>query len=147
MGPMDSDTEYERLNALASYLEKFENAGFRFGQLHPPRTGKDGVISLPMFDFSAEASSFIQTCYDYGWISTELNWPEWMATDEARLLHDSPEFLSNASVEQIRRLLTVLIRQDRFVEGSLSGHYESGFLLRILMRVKDLAIEYRSRME
>ena len=50
-------------------------------------------------------------------------------------LRDDPAALQSATPEQLGRLLTVLIRQDRFIDGSLAGAFESAFLLEILRRV------------
>jgi hypothetical protein len=38
-------------------------------------------------------------------------------------------------------MLTAMIRQERFGEGSLDGYYQSGLLLRVLQRAKALLIE------
>ena len=45
---------------------------------------------------------------------------------EAMRLRDDPQALAAASAEQLAKLLTVLIRQDRFVEGRLTARLRRG---------------------
>ena len=54
-------------------------------------------------------------------------------------LRAEPSVLEAATPEQLQRLLTVLIRQERFVDGALESAFESGLLVRILRRVAALA--------
>jgi hypothetical protein len=61
-----------------------------------------------------------------------------MATDEAQELRDPDNVRENAREEQLEKLLTVAIRQDRFVEGGLLGWFENGLLLAIVQRAEKL---------
>lgn len=140
-------TELENLSALASFLEQFEEEGFRFGEWIDPPAAEEDTFSLPIYSLGSEATAFIQACYDHGWISGDLNWPDWASTEEAARLRDDPDYLATASAEQLRRLLTVIVRQDRFVNGSLADHFESGLLHRILGRAKELEDENQAAEE
>ena len=147
MGKRSNQTEYERLEALSAYVDRLEEAGFQFGEWSLRHLDTNGEATMPVFMFGDEASSLVQTCYEQGWISPKLNWGEWMMSEEAVKLRDSPEYLAKASSDQLQRLLTVIVRQDRFVEGSLACHFKSGLLPRILLRAKELASELRAGME
>jgi hypothetical protein len=46
-----------------------------------------------------------------------------------------------ASPDDLARLLTAIVRSDRFVEGSLVGAFESGLLTRIAQRAAALLAE------
>lgn len=94
---------------------------------------------MPFFVQSPTATEFVQACYDNGWVLEGFDWPSWKETPEFAELDDKPAALVAATPEQIARLLTVLIRQDRFAEGSLAQHYDSGLLLGILKRATVLA--------
>ena len=72
-----------------------------------------------------------------GWV-LNFAWPAWKQTDEAISLRDDAAALAAATPEQLARLLTVLIRQDRFVEGALGSAYESGLLTSIVRRAAEL---------
>ena len=134
--PGGEPTLKERLEALAAFLPKFESPGFKFGQMQAP-TGK-----MPYYKTSALASQFVQTCYKMGWVKP-FDWAEWMQSTEAKRLRDDPAALANGTWEQLRRLLTVMIRQDRFVEGALGSAFESGLLTGIVRRASVLARDTR----
>ena len=44
-------------------------------------------------------------------------------------------------MEQLQKLLTTVIRQDRFVTGALAGAFESGLLTAVVRRVEQLRLE------
>ena len=127
--------DMQRLRALVPFLSKFEAPGFKFGH----------VCSFFDSDLSPVALDFVSTCYKSGWIGKDFDgtewegWGDWKESDEARRLRDDPGALDSATTGQLGRLLTVLIRQDRFVTGALIGAFESGLLVRILRRVAVLA--------
>jgi len=96
----------------------------------------------PHASFSAEAYAFIQAAYDFGWVEWEkFDWPKWKGTMEAIQLRDNPDALGKATPEQLAKLLTVCIRQDRFAEGTLQAAFETGLLTRILKRARAILTE------
>ena len=128
-----------RLEALAAYLPAFE-AGFDFGTWQGGTAGADGVIQMPWFDFSPTARDFLRAISGAGWV-TPFDWPAWMATPEGRALTRDPKAVETASVEDLQRVLTGLVRGDRFHEGALAGAYESGILLAVVRRAQALLDE------
>lgn len=122
----------DRLNALAGFLPIFESPGFEFGHMivQPGR--------MSYYSFSDDALRFIEVCHDMKWIQP-FDWAKWKGSSEASHLRDDPAALEAATPDQLQRLLTVLIRQDRFVEGTLGNAFESGFLVRIVRRATVLA--------
>ncbi len=125
--PEERRLDAESMKALAEFLPKFEAPEFRFGRWESE-----------WFSLSQDGHGFVSTCYETGWVQLGFDWPKWIGTREAARLRDDPAGIENASPEQLRRLLTALIRQDRFVEGLLGGAFESGLLLRIVRRVAEL---------
>jgi hypothetical protein len=117
----------ERLHALSKFEELFRSPSFKFGEWD--KTG---------FRRSDDADKFFRYCYDGGWVKAELDWSAWMATHEAQELRDPDNVRENAREEQLEKLLTVAIRQDRFVEGGLLGWFENGLLLAIVQRAEKL---------
>ena len=118
----------ESMRALAEFLPMFEAPGFEFGDWESG-----------WFSPSREALDFISACYELGWMKPNFDWPTWMGTEEAARLRDDPVALEQATLEQVSQLLTVLVRQDRFADGSLGVAFESGLLIRIVQRVARLA--------
>lgn len=129
---------HERLAGLAAFLPAFQAAEFKVGHWEGG-TRQEGAIVLPYFVLSDQAASFVDAAYRLGWVLTDFDWPAWKETPEAKRLRDDPAALANATPEQLARLLTVCIRQDRFVEGALESAFESGLLTGILRRAAELA--------
>jgi len=125
-----------RLDNLAAFLPAFEARGFEFATMEGG--SKDGT--MPWSRLSEDAARFVQTAYDDGWVSPEVDWPSWIETDEARRLRDDPAAIEAATVEQLQKLLTTVIRQDRFVTGALASAFETGLLTAILRRVEQLRL-------
>jgi hypothetical protein len=128
----------KRLEAITRFLPEFEDPEFEFGRWEEPEDATPGVITLDYFLISRTGQEFIRACYDHGWV-INFDWPEWKGTEEAKSLRDEEEVLNQADPEQLAKLLTVLIRQERFVDGALNSAYESGLLVGILIRAKEIS--------
>jgi len=126
------------LRVLARFLPEFERAGFSPGDWTDMQKGEDGVHTMPYATLSPAASDFVQAAYDGGWVLQDFNWPEWKDTNEAIGLYRDPDLLAEATPRQLAQLLTVFIRQDRFVEGGLLSDFESGHILGIVRRAAKL---------
>jgi hypothetical protein len=136
----------KELSALVCFLPELE-------RLTPGEGEPNDATGIAQFEFYASGTpqsailhQFVAAAYRNGWVRPSINWPTWMGTEEARLLYQSPEELAKASVDQLASLITVCIRQDRFVDGSLAGHFASGFILRILRRARVLLEVESSRL-
>lgn len=98
-------------------------------------------MTMPYFCFSDAADGFVRAAYDLGWVRTDFNWPDWAHSPEAEHLRDDPECMACATPDQLSRLLTVVIRQERFCEGALESAFESGLLTAICRRAAQLESE------
>ncbi len=121
----------ERLEGLAVYTRFFTADDFSFGAM---RHGQ----AMPMYDFSDHASRFIDDMYTLGWVKTDFDWPTWARTPEAQRLVNDAEALKTASAEDLARLLTAHLRQDRFCEGHLGEMFDTGHLTAIVVRAAAL---------
>lgn len=128
----------ESLRGLAAFLPRFEAPGFEFGRWVPPRRLGEGSIAIGYYTVGATGSEFVQAAYALRLVQTSFDWGAWSASSEARGLLGDPSAVSKAKPEQLVRLLTALLRQDRFVEGALGHAYESGLLTAILRRASAL---------
>ena len=130
----------ERLRHLAALVPVLEAPDVDFGrwEVPPPR---GGVHSLGYFVFGPAGQAFREAVSRGAWVVVGFDWMEWMATDEGRSLRDRPEALAAATPDQLARLLTAIIRSDRFVEGSIAGAFESGLLARLARRAAALVAE------
>ncbi len=130
----------ERLQALADLVPVLESADADFGHWEtPPPT--DGVLHMPYFTFGPTAEAFRTAVGRGAWIIVGFDWMTWLRTEEGEALRDRPEALAAANPDDLAKLLTAIIRSDRFVEGSLVGAFESGLLARIARRAAALLTE------
>jgi hypothetical protein len=131
----------ERLRALADLVPLLESAAAaEFGRWDVP-SPKGGVHSLGYYVFGPVGEAFLAAVRHNGWVVTGFAWPAWLETDEGRALRDRPDAVAAAGPEDLARLLTAIIRSDRFVEGSIAGAFESGLLARIARRAAVLLAE------
>jgi hypothetical protein len=131
----------EKLRGIVAFLPSFQTPDFKFGHWTKPPSDQPGVMILPYFSLSEMAWSFEQKAYDLGWVMPDFDWGARKQTPEAISLRDDDQASAQATPDQLARLLTVCIRQDRFCEGTLEGAFESGLLTRILERAAVLLRE------
>ena len=130
MTPEADQPAEPRLDAIAAFLPAFEARDFSVGN----------IATLMHFDYSEPATRFVETAYEDGWVTPTVDWTSWIETEEARCLRDDRTAIEEATVQQLQKLLTALIRQDRFVTGALAGAFESGLLTAIVRRVEQLRL-------
>ena len=130
----------ERLRALAAFLPIFQAPGFAFAHVE---SADEKTYTVP--SLTEPARQFVKTCYRDGWVTADkgFNWPEWKDTGDAKSLgrDPDPERMARATPEDLSHLLTVISRQDRFVDGLLVGSFSRGLLTRIVERAAALLTE------
>jgi hypothetical protein len=127
-----------RLRKLEDFYLILGQKGFQFGTM-VTKDSDTGEATMPHYSFSIEAESFVKTCYDCGWVLADFDWPTWKDTSEAMELRNNPEAIANATPNQIAKMLTVLVRRERFCAGALAAAFERGLLVAILRRATALA--------
>ena len=93
------------------------------------RTPGSDCLFFGWFELSPVAADFVSESYKPGWVQ----WPDfdcvtWKNSTEARQLYFGPAALETDTPEQLGRLLSALIRQDRFVGGALNAAFQSRVL-------------------
>lgn len=129
-----------RLAALAAFLPVFEEPGFVFATMEGGEEVEPGTFTMPWSSLSEPAIRFVETAYENGWVLSDFDWPEWAQAEEAIRLRDDPAELAQATTEQLAKLLTTVIRQDRFIEGALAAAFDAGLLTAILQRVEQIRL-------
>ena len=129
----------EKISELAAFLPLFERPDFKAGHLVIDNAAGANFRQWPYADYDPKVDSFIEAAYRNNWVLTGFDWPTWGQSERAIQLRDEESAIEHASADELCYLLTVLIRQDRFVEGSLLKAFDSGLMLRIVRRAKVLA--------
>ena len=93
---------------------------------------------LPTFEQSGgpsddELQAFIADCYEHDFVVV-YDWPEWR--DQAEVLLETSGAMERTNVADLQRLLTLLIRQDGFIEGAHRYAVEQGWFHAVLGRMR-----------
>src|SRR5688500_10168301 len=132
-----------RLKVLADVLPVLEAAEPDFGHwVLPPL--KDGVHSLGWFELGPAGEAFLAAVAKGGWVTVGFDWRAWLESGDGRRFRDQ-QAVDAADADDLAKLITAIVRSDRFVEGSLAGAFESGLLSRIARRANLLAAEAHAR--
>jgi hypothetical protein len=127
----------DSLRVLAEWLPRLASPDLDFGHWVISDPDQDGVTQMPWYDYSPDALRFMAEVSGAGFVQP-FDWMSWMATSEAKALTADPNRVATVDAEDLRRLLTAIIRGDRFVEGNVVGAFESGVLLAIARRAEGL---------
>ena len=94
-----------------------------------------GVEHLPWFTFGPTADAFRVAVGRGGWVIARLRLAELDGDTGGTGASGSPRRdRGGEAPDELAKLLTAIIRSDRFVEGSIAGAFESGLLARIARR-------------
>jgi hypothetical protein len=143
--PTHPTHQKDQLQGLAIFLPVFVDPDFSFGAWQPATQGPNGIWSLPYFTFSKDAERFFRATYDLGWVDVSFDWMTWRETEDARRLSTEYGEIATATVQQLRQLLTMCVRMDRYCEGSLASDFASGLLTAIVCRAAALAQHAQDR--
>ena len=101
------------------------------------------MISMPYFEYSEAVLAFIREMYELEWVHS-LDWMAWAGTAEGQRLSSAPEAIATASEADLAKVLTTILRSDRFNEGALASAIEGGFVVAVARRAGVLADVERS---
>ena len=127
------------LQALADFLPALRQPEFKAGEIHGGDEIEPDVFRMPFVAYDPIVDAFVAAAYSNSWVLQDFDWPTWAQSAEARSLRDDETAIRNATPEQLARLLTVCIRQERFAEGALLEAFDSSLILRIIERAAVLA--------
>lgn len=130
--------ERAALLALAGWEPTFAADALSVGRWVDTWRDADGVYHMPWFEYDDPVERFREAVVAAGWV-VPFDWMIWAGTPEGRHLIDDPAAVATASADDLRKLLTTIIRGERFSEGSIAAAIESGHVLAICRRAGELA--------
>jgi hypothetical protein len=111
-----------------------EDSDFSPGEVHSGERTESGSFIMPYVVLGDVAEAFVTSAYDRGWVLPGFHWLSWVRSEDAQALCNDPSALARADPMQLLYLITALIRQDRFSEGTLLGAFRSRLILGIVRR-------------
>jgi hypothetical protein len=132
--------EVERLRRLGAWEEIFTSPDFSVGEPAGGRANAEGVIQMPYMDYSPAIWRFRTEMGQLGWVYP-FDWPAWAATPRGQQLVTEPAEISTSTADELAKVLTTIIRSDRFSDFAIAHAFEGGFLTAIARRARQLASE------
>jgi hypothetical protein len=132
------EAQRRQLIALGAWADRLADPEFELGSWAGGERQPDGAISMPWFELSPEALAFLRDVGANGWIEP-FDWMAWLQSPAGRHLREAPGAIEAAGPDDLRRMLTAIVRSERFTDGSIEGAHGSGLLVRICRRAGDLA--------
>jgi O-acetyl-ADP-ribose deacetylase len=124
------------IKQVLEFLPVFEE-GYT-GELYRWVTFKEenGVMQMPYVEYAPEVMRFRSALGSAGFIHPY----DWMAWQEeaSRYLNES-ELIKSADLETLRKLFTLHVRRDRFVEGHFAEMIDQGHIRALLHRLSELS--------
>ena len=122
----------EDIDALLEFLPLFEKPGREFAKWAGGERLVDGSITMPFPVYDGDVQEFFKLVGLRGFIDYGYK-PE----EAARMLAD-PEFIKQASLEQVKTMLTYCVRGERFCDGLRESLLSGGQIVALLRRLKDI---------
>lgn len=129
------------LATVAAMVAEIEAIKTRPAEWNGGERGADGSIQMPFATYAPAAERLLRAIYEHKLV-VSFDWTSWQA--EAQRFLD-PAAASTASVEEIRRLLTLHVRKERFVEGHFAEMISNGHIGQLLTRLSVLVAENSTR--
>jgi len=118
----------EDFNAVLEYLSYFKDKSNSF------YTIEKGNFYDP-FRYRSKVYQFLDVLYKHNFIIV-FDHPRWQP--EAIKYVENPKLIESVDILTIRKLLTLHVRKERFCSGHLAAVIDTGHLLKILERLKEL---------
>ncbi len=124
-----SKKDWEPLLAL---IPEIENTN-QFSEVKGGACNNNGVLTVPYNVPSAVVNRFSEIVYDLP-IIIDFNWSAW--TEGREMLKDRDFDFDSIDIPDKCKLITIIIRSDRFCDGALISAFNEGIILEILKSIK-----------
>ena len=105
-----------------------------FGKLKGGNKNKDGSICMPYYEENKVVSLFRSIAYDIP-IIIPFDWGKW---EKGRKIVNNPYFdYQTVDIITICKIITSIVRNDRFCEGALISAFESELILKLLISIEN----------
>jgi hypothetical protein len=124
-----SNNDWNKLFRLITEIEETSS----FGEMKGGDKNPDGTINMPYINSAKVVDDFFHLSHEIG-IVPEFDWTNW--SEGREIINNNETDYSKLDTETLCKLLTVIIRTDRFNEGFLVSCFENGIIPKILYGLK-----------
>lgn len=128
----------EALAGLGHWADVLAAPGIDFGTWVTSEPRPDGVIQMPYVELGADGLRFLRDVGSLGLV-VPFDWRRWLSGPDGSAYREDRTRIAAAPPDDVTRLLTSIVRSDRFNEGELLDAFETGLLATIAARARDLA--------
>lgn len=118
---------------LLDLIPEIENTNI-FGEMVDGEKNEDGIFKIPYWIESSLVSHFHQIVYNIT-IIIDFNWPSW--NEGRKIVSDKNFNFDSIDIPTKCKIITAIVRNDRFCEGALVSAFESGLILKILKSIEN----------
>jgi hypothetical protein len=123
----------EDIAELVAFLPQLYEDGFTpIRKWHGGEPDDDGAIEMPWPEYDELVEEFFQMASKECWCNYNYQ------NEEAVRMLEDHEIIRNASLSQIKTMLTFCVRGERFCDGHWASMIESDNIRRILERLAEL---------
>jgi len=105
----------------------------KFGKLVGSKKMPDGNLSLPFWLEDPLVSRFFNAAYILG-IVTVFDWASWQ--EGIDILNDPESNYNDYDIETLCKLITLIVKGDKFCEGYLINAFETRTMTKIILALK-----------
>ena len=120
---------WERLFELLPQIEKEK----KFGELTEGKKLNDGALQMPYMLNSKIVNNFLDVFYELN-LCVAFDWPSW--TEGKEILNKNDFAFNILDTLSLCKLLTAIVRNDRFNEGFLISCFQNGTIPKIIKAIK-----------
>lgn len=113
----------------------------KFGEWSGIQKDESGVMRFPRITPASIVTQFTDVVYDIP-IIIDFDWMSW--TEGERIVQDERFDFDSLDLPTKCKLITAIVRNDRFCDGYLVSAFESGLILKILKSIKKEVSDYSS---
>jgi hypothetical protein len=123
-------SDWQKLFDLLQEMESTKE----FGNMSRMKKNDKGVFNFPSMEWTPITSAFYDAVHGLG-IVPVFDWTKW---EEGRLMLDNKDQdFSSLEIITLCKLLTIIIRADRFVDGYLVGQLKRKNVQKIIGAIRD----------
>lgn len=122
------DPERWAIEWAVSFIPRLASLGHKFGGW------RGGAGQFPRVDYSPIVQEFVEGLY-HRRLMVQFDWSRW---NRGRRLAKKPAGIEQASAPDCQKLITAIVRNDRFCEGALLSALEHGLIQACLQRLAGL---------